>query len=132
MANGQAHKKLKIRRRAKQARLDRQYELRSAASHVHTSAFLACHELVLYHLLEACTLSSVITLSHTSVLFRTLVKALFRIRLISAVEFFVGQENVAEFFAVLESTESAIAVSTLPLILVPPADDRTASIFTRL
>ncbi|KAJ6483748.1 hypothetical protein C8R47DRAFT_1217441 [Mycena vitilis] len=123
MANGKVHKKLKTRRKIKQNRLDRQYELRSAASHVQTAAFLACHELVLYHMLEACTLASLITLSHTSSLFRTLVKTLFRIRLFAAVEIFVGRDNVANFFCVLEETDSAIGGSTLPFVLLPHAGD---------
>ncbi|KAJ7430617.1 hypothetical protein B0H11DRAFT_2376172 [Mycena galericulata] len=63
------------------------------------------------------------TLSHTSHLFRTLVKTLFRIRLIRLVELFVGLENVEEFFAVLQHTESAISGSSLPLVLIPPIDD---------
>ncbi|KAJ7920132.1 hypothetical protein B0H13DRAFT_1867908 [Mycena leptocephala] len=64
-----------------------------------------------------------IALSHTSHLFRTLVKALFRIRLIHLVELFVGAENTEEFFRVLQLTGSAIGGSTLPLALVPPVDD---------
>ncbi|KAJ7912950.1 hypothetical protein B0H13DRAFT_2326869 [Mycena leptocephala] len=123
MAKGQIHKKLKTQRKTRQACQDRQYDLRSAARHVHTSAFLACEELVLYHLLEACTLASLIALSHTSVFFRTLVKTLFRIRLIAAVDPFVGHENTAKFFEVLKSTESAIAGSTIARILAPPIDD---------
>ncbi|KAJ7920420.1 hypothetical protein B0H13DRAFT_1867629 [Mycena leptocephala] len=123
MAKGQIHKKLKTQRKTRQARQDRQYNLRSAARHVHTSAFLACEELVLYHLLEARTLASLIALSHTSVFFRTLVKTLFRIRLIAAVDPFVGHDNTAKFFEVLKSTESAIAGSTIARILAPPIDD---------
>jgi hypothetical protein len=78
---------------------------------------------VLYHLLEACTLASLIALSHTSVFFRTLVKTLFRIRLIAAVDPFVGHDNTAKFFEVLQSTGSAIAGSTIARILCPPIDD---------
>ncbi|KAJ7939753.1 hypothetical protein B0H13DRAFT_2300461 [Mycena leptocephala] len=122
-AKGQVHKKLKTQRKTRQARQDRQYDLRSAARHVHTSAFLACEELVLYHLLEACTLASLIALSHTSVFFRMLVKTLFRIRLIAAVDPFVGHDNTAKFFEVLQSTGSAIAGSTIARILAPPIDD---------
>ncbi|KAJ7938015.1 hypothetical protein B0H13DRAFT_1851958 [Mycena leptocephala] len=64
-----------------------------------------------------------IALSHTSHLFRTLVKALFRIRLIHLVELLVGAENTEECFCVLQLTGSAIGGSTLPLALVPPVDD---------
>ncbi|KAJ6569957.1 hypothetical protein B0H10DRAFT_2238085 [Mycena sp. CBHHK59/15] len=123
MAKGHLPKKLKTQRKIKQARLDKQYDLHSAAAHVQTAAFLACHELILYHLLEACSLASMIALSHTSHLFRTLVKALFRIRLLRLVELFIGPENTEEFFRVLQLTGSAIGGSTLPLALVPPTDD---------
>ncbi|KAJ7686407.1 hypothetical protein B0H17DRAFT_1136957 [Mycena rosella] len=122
MANGQSHKKLKTQRKNKRARLGRQYDLRSASSHVQARAFLACNELLLYHFFEACTVATLITLSHTSTLFRSLVKTLHRIRLIHIVEQFIGHENVESFFLVLEQTESAIGGSTLPRVLAPPVD----------
>ncbi|KAJ6561946.1 hypothetical protein B0H19DRAFT_1375222 [Mycena capillaripes] len=102
MANGQSHKKRKSRRKAKQA--------------VWTGFTISVGQLGL-HPVDCDSSQSYV------VPFRTLVKALFRIRLISAVEFSVGQENVADFFAVLKSTEAAIAGSTLPLVLVHPLDD---------
>ncbi|KAJ6553727.1 hypothetical protein DFH09DRAFT_1085488 [Mycena vulgaris] len=101
MANGHSHKKIKTQRKAKRARLERQYELRAAASHIQTRAFLACNELLLYHFLET----------------------LHRIRLLKVVERFIGHENVKAFFLVLEQTDSAIGGSTLPRVLAPPVDD---------
>ncbi|KAJ7488610.1 hypothetical protein B0H11DRAFT_2406692 [Mycena galericulata] len=123
MAKGHTSKKLKTQRKNRRSRLDRQYNLRSAAAHIQTAAFLSFHELILYHLLEACTLSTVIALSHTSQLFRSLVKTLYRIRLVRLISLFVGHENVTEFFHILEVTDSAIGGSSLPLILAPPIDD---------
>ncbi|KAF7372588.1 hypothetical protein MVEN_00121600 [Mycena venus] len=81
---------------------------------------LACSELVLYHFLNACTLASLIALSHTSFFFRTMVKTLHRIRLCAVVEQFVGRENVHRFFEVLEVTDSAVGGSTLLRVLTPP------------
>jgi hypothetical protein len=89
-------------------------------SHVHTSAFLACEDPVSYHLLEACTLASLIVLSHTAVFFRTLVNTLFCIRRIATVDPFVGHNNIAE---VLKSTQSGIAGSIIAHILAPPIDN---------
>ncbi|KAJ6555741.1 hypothetical protein B0H10DRAFT_1208427 [Mycena sp. CBHHK59/15] len=123
MAKGQVHKTIKTVRKNKQSRLDRQYELRSAAAHVQTTNFLACQELILYHFLQACTLASLISLSHTSVYFRTLVKTLHRIRLLGVVEFFVGHAHVKDFFTVLENTDSAIGGSSMALVLAPPIHD---------
>ncbi|KAJ7814302.1 hypothetical protein B0H13DRAFT_2293744 [Mycena leptocephala] len=88
--------------------------------HVHTSAFLACEDPVSYHLLEACTLASLIVLSHTAVFFRTLVNTLFCIRRIATVDPFVGHNNIAE---VLKSTQSGIAGSIIAHILAPPIDN---------
>jgi len=118
MAKGHAHKKLKTLRKVQRTR----YKLRSDAAHVHTAAFLACPELVLYHFLNACTLASLIALSHTSVFFRTLVKTLHRIRLLAVIEHFVGRENVHRFFEVLEVTDSAVGGSTLLRVLTPPTN----------
>ncbi|KAJ6544386.1 hypothetical protein B0H19DRAFT_300685 [Mycena capillaripes] len=123
MGKGHSHKKRQAQRKIQRAKLDKQYELRSAASHIHASAFMACRELLLYHLLEACTLSTLIALSHTSTLFRALVKSLYRIRLTSLVESFVGHENAKRFFEVLQSTESALTGSTVSRILAPPIND---------
>ncbi|KAJ7086524.1 hypothetical protein C8R44DRAFT_650797 [Mycena epipterygia] len=123
MAKGQAHKKIKTVRKNKQSRLDRQYELRSAAAHVQTTNFLACQEVILYHFLQACTLASLISLSHTSLYFRTLVKTLHRIRLLGVVEFFIGHAHVEDFFTVLENTDSAIGGSSMALVLAPPIHD---------
>ncbi|KAJ7070377.1 hypothetical protein B0H15DRAFT_807097 [Mycena belliarum] len=123
MANSQAHKKIKAKRKVQRARADRQYELRSAAAHTQSSVFLACNKIILYHFLEACTLATLITLSHTSHLFRTLVKTLHRLRLIRIVEQFLGTYNVETFFIILEQTGSAIGGSTLPCVLAPPIDD---------
>lgn len=123
MAKGHTQKKIKRQKKIKQTRSDRQYELRSTALHVQTTLFLLCPELIVYHLLEACTLATLIVLAHTNKLFRTHVKALYRIRLIGVVSEFVGYENVAAFFSVLEETDSAIGGSTLSYVLAPPIDD---------
>ncbi|KAJ7435647.1 hypothetical protein B0H11DRAFT_2256979 [Mycena galericulata] len=123
MGKGHSTKKRQSQRKVKRSKVDKQYDLRAAASYIQTSAFFACRELFLYHLLEACTLSSLISLSHTSTLFRTLVKTLLRIRLTSLVESFVGHENVIGFFQVLESTDSALTGSCIPRVLAPPIDD---------
>ncbi|KAJ6582438.1 hypothetical protein B0H10DRAFT_1962485 [Mycena sp. CBHHK59/15] len=123
MAKGHNHKKMKAQRKAKRERMDRQYNLRSTASHINTSKFLACNELILYHMMDVCTLSTLIALSHTSQLFRELVKTLYRIRLVAMIRLFVGHDNIKTFFDVLEATESAIAGSTLAYILAPPIDD---------
>ncbi|KAJ6607075.1 hypothetical protein B0H10DRAFT_2228290 [Mycena sp. CBHHK59/15] len=116
-------KKMKAQRKAKRERMDRQYNLRSTASHINTSKFLACNELILYHMMDVCTLSTLIALSHTSQLFRELVKTLYRIRLVAMIRLFVGHDNIKTFFDVLEATESAIAGSTLAYVLAPPIDD---------
>ncbi|KAJ6612464.1 hypothetical protein B0H10DRAFT_2436949 [Mycena sp. CBHHK59/15] len=123
MAKGHNHKKMKAQRKAKRKRMDRQYNLRSTASHIDTSKFLACNELILYHMMDVCTLSTLIALSHTSQLFRELVKTLYRIRLVAMIRLFVGHDNIKTFFDVLEATESAIAGSTLAYVLAPPIDD---------
>lgn len=123
MAKGHTHKKIKTSRKIKRARLDHHYKLRSDAAHVHTTAFLGCSEIVLYHFLEACTLATLITLSHTSVFFRTMVKTLYRIRLLAVIEPFVGHQHVEAFFNVLEASDSAIGGSTLPRVLAPPVDE---------
>ncbi|KAJ7718757.1 hypothetical protein DFH07DRAFT_784817 [Mycena maculata] len=123
MAKGHTHKKIKTHRKNKRARLNRQYELRSAATHAQTTAFLGCNELILYHLFEACTLVTLISLSHTSRQFRVLVKTLFRLRLIGLVKLFVGHHNVQDFFHLLEVTDAAIGGSTLLHVLAPPIGD---------
>ncbi|KAJ7809625.1 hypothetical protein B0H14DRAFT_3481269 [Mycena olivaceomarginata] len=69
---------------------------------------------------QACTLSSLIALSHTSAFFRTMVKTLYRIRLIAVVEPFIGHENIKTFFDVLEASNSAIGGSAIPRMLTPP------------
>ncbi|KAK6967140.1 hypothetical protein R3P38DRAFT_2589382 [Favolaschia claudopus] len=80
-------------------------------------AFFSLSEVVLYHFLEACSLSTLIALSHTSAYFRTLVKSLFRIRLTQIMEHFITHTNLASFFTLLHETDSAIGGSTVARVL---------------
>ncbi|KAJ7920437.1 hypothetical protein B0H13DRAFT_2319493 [Mycena leptocephala] len=107
-----ATKKLKTQRKNKRARMDRQYDLRSIAAHVQTAAFLACHELILYHLLEACTLATVIALSHTSTFFAPSLK-----------HFSVFASSDWSISLLGLRTRETIGGSSLPLKLAPPTDD---------
>ncbi|KAK7041001.1 hypothetical protein R3P38DRAFT_3452984 [Favolaschia claudopus] len=84
------------------------------------TSFFALSELVMYHLLDACTISTVMALSHTSSYFRSLVKALFRVRITSVLEHFLGHLNVGNFFSLLEETDAAIGGSAVARVLVPP------------
>ncbi|KAK6984014.1 hypothetical protein R3P38DRAFT_3333233 [Favolaschia claudopus] len=88
-----------------------------------SDSFFALSELVLFHLLEACALSTVIALSHTSSYFRSLVKALFRARITAVLEHFLGHVNTSTFFALLQDTDSAIGGSTVARVLAPPVTE---------
>ncbi|KAJ6467319.1 hypothetical protein C8R45DRAFT_1171755 [Mycena sanguinolenta] len=113
---GKSHKKRRNLRKTQ----NEHYRSRVAAAHTHTALFLACHEIILYHFLEACTLSTLIALSHTSVNFRIMVKTLLRSRLRAVVQSFFGSANIESFFTLLEATDSAIGGSTIARVLTPP------------
>ncbi|KAJ7844554.1 hypothetical protein B0H13DRAFT_2364147 [Mycena leptocephala] len=117
---GKTQKKRKRARKASYEREGRRLRRRLAHNTVLANEFFHIPEMLLEELLPHCDLDVMFAISKTGKYARNIVKCFVAGNLRVLVEHFVSNEHVDAFYAVLETSLSAMAGSVVTSVLTPP------------